>query len=260
MITASVLKRWLPGLSVVVLAVALFDLTAAQMGGIYLPRVTLIAASFEENWLFDAVETDLLPSLGRMGIGYALALLAGLIAGLILGMALQADHVLTPLIDFLRCIPATALIPLTVVLLGIGDLPKILLIAFTCFWPVLISTRAAIRTIDPVMAESMTVCSVTGRDRIRYLILPAALPQFLAGARVALALALIMAVVTEMVASTNGLGYFVVHAQRTFSIADMWSGVALIGLLGYLFNLLFGAVQWVLLRKYPAAMTTRSSR
>jgi len=85
-------------------------------------------------------------------------------------------------------------------------------------------------------------------DRLRYVTLPAASPQIFAGMRTSLSLALILMVVSEMVASTNGIGYFVLQSQRTFDIPQMWAGILLVGVLGYLLNAVFTLVEHHLLR------------
>jgi ABC-type nitrate/sulfonate/bicarbonate transport system permease component len=97
------------------------------------------------------------------------------------------------------------------------------------------------------------VYGITGRDRALHVMLPAASPQIFAGLRTALSLALILMVISEMVASTNGIGYFVLQSQRTFAIPEMWSGIFLLGILGYVLNAGFGLIEKRVLRWHRGA-------
>ncbi|MDT0201850.1 ABC transporter permease subunit [Nocardioides sp. AE5] len=181
--------------------------------------------------------------------GYFIALAIGIVAGVALGSFSLLRRPSAPLIEFLRSIPPTALIPITVVALGIGASAKIALIAFTCVWPVLLNTIGAIRGIDPVLLDSMRIFGIRGRAKVIWVLLPGAMPRIFAGARTSLSLSLIMVVVSELVASTEGIGYFIIQAQRTFSFADMWSGVVLIGMLGYVLNAAFMALERLILTR-----------
>ena len=117
------------------------------------------------------------------------------------------------------------------------------LIAFVCVWPVLLNTIDGVTGIDPTLRETARVYGVSGRDRLLRIVLPAASPQIFAGMRTSLSLALILMVISEMVASTNGIGFFVLQSQRSFAIPEMWSGILLLGLLGYALNLIFVLVE-----------------
>jgi ABC-type nitrate/sulfonate/bicarbonate transport system permease component len=112
-----------------------------------------------------------------------------------------------------------------------------------CLWPVLLNTIDGVTGIDPTLRETARVYGVGGRDRLRRIVLPAASPQIFAGMRTSLSLALILMVISEMVASTNGIGFFVLQSQRSFAIPEMWSGILLLGLLGYALNLIFVVVE-----------------
>jgi ABC-type nitrate/sulfonate/bicarbonate transport system permease component len=97
--------------------------------------------------------------------------------------------------------------------------------------------------IDPTLTETSRVYGIGARDRIVRVLLPAAAPQIFAGMRTSLSLSIILMVISEMVASTNGIGYFILQAQRSFAITEMWSGIILLGLLGYVLNAIFTLVE-----------------
>jgi ABC-type nitrate/sulfonate/bicarbonate transport system permease component len=189
------------------------------------------------------VGSDVLPSLARLGAGYAIALVAGVAIGVPLGLSRTARRAASPIVEFLRSIPPPALLPPAIVVVGVGNSMKALIIAFVCVWPVLLNTIDGITGIDPTLNDTTRVYGVRGLDRLRRVVLPAAGPQIFAGMRTSLSLAVILMVISEMVASTNGIGFFVLQSQRSFAIPEMWSGILLLGILGYLLNLAFALVE-----------------
>jgi ABC-type nitrate/sulfonate/bicarbonate transport system permease component len=159
--------------------------------------------------------------------------------GIPLGLSPLLRRAMSPIVEFLRAIPPPALLPFAIVVLGVGNSGKVFLIAFVCLWPVLLNTIDGVMGIDPTLRETARSYGVSGRDRLLRIVLPAASPQIFAGMRTSLSLALILMVISEMVASTNGIGFFVLQSQRSFAIPEMWAGILLLGLLGYTLNLIF---------------------
>jgi ABC-type nitrate/sulfonate/bicarbonate transport system permease component len=202
----------------------------------YFPPLSDILDRFQQNWLFARLGADVLPSLGRMFAGLLIALAVAIAGGFVLGLSRTARLMADPVVEFLRAIPPPALIPFGIVVLGVGTTMKVFIIAMVCVWPVLLNTIDGVTGIDPTLTETARSYGIGPLDRLRSVMLPAALPQIFAGIRTSLSLALILMVISEMVASTNGIGYFVLQSQRTFAIPDMWSGIILLGLLGYLLN------------------------
>jgi ABC-type nitrate/sulfonate/bicarbonate transport system permease component len=163
--------------------------------------------------------------------------------GTALGTSRTLRRAVSPIVEFLRSIPPPALLPFAIVVIGVGDDMKIFIIAFVCIWPVLLNTIDGINGSDPTLRDIARVYGVSGRDRLLRMTLPAASPQIFAGMRLSLSLAVILMVISEMVASTNGIGFFVLQSQRSFAIPEMWSGILLLGILGYLLNLIFVIVE-----------------
>jgi ABC-type nitrate/sulfonate/bicarbonate transport system permease component len=222
---------------------ALWALWSASSDSFYYPPLTEILSTFEETWLFERLGSDVLPSLERLALGYVLAVVAAVAIGIPLGMSRVARAATSPLVEFLRAIPPPALLPFSIVVLGVGNAGKVFLIAFVCLWPVLLNTIDGITGIDLTLKETARVYGIRGGQRLWRIILPAAAPQIFAGMRTSLSLALILMVISEMVASTNGIGFFVLQSQRSFAIPEMWSGIVLLGLLGYLLNVAFLLVE-----------------
>ena len=237
------LELWLP----VGIVVAWWYLSEDSRS-VYFPPLRKIVHVFRETWLFAHVRPDLVPSLIRFVEGLAIAIAAGIAVGLALGMWAIGRRALMPALDFLRSIPGTALVSVWIVLLGFGNVMKVAAIAYISFFPILLNTIDGVRGVDPNQLEMARAYKVSRRDRIVRIVLPAASPQIFAGLRIGLAVALLLMAFSEMVAGTNGVGFFIFQAQETFRIPEMWTGIILLGLLGYVVNALFVLVERRVLR------------
>jgi ABC-type nitrate/sulfonate/bicarbonate transport system permease component len=216
----------------------------------FYPSLQAIMIAFRDLWLFARVESDVVPSLLRMFAGYGLAVVVGISLGAVLGRLPLLLRALNPALQFLRALPATALVPVSIVLMGIGNTPKIALIAFVSLFPIMLNTIDGVRNVDEVLEDVTRSFRLTRRQRVLQVQLPAATPQILAGMRVALSVAFVLMVVTELVAATEGIGYVTLQAQQSFQVPQMWSGMVLLGLLGVLINGAFVLVERRLLRWY----------
>jgi ABC-type nitrate/sulfonate/bicarbonate transport system permease component len=243
-----VLEVAIPALLLLAWGVASADSTT-----FYFPPLTDIFSTFKDTWLFERVGSDVVPSLVRMGLGFGIAVVIAVAVGLLLGQSRRARRATSPIIEFLRAIPPPALLPFGILVWGIGTSMKVFIIAFVCLWPVLLNTLDGVAGVDPTLRETSRVYRISKWDRLFRVMLPAATPQIFAGMRTALSLALIMMVISEMVASTNGIGYFVLQSQRTFAIPEMWSGIFLLGILGYVLNAGFMLIERRVLRWHRGA-------
>jgi ABC-type nitrate/sulfonate/bicarbonate transport system permease component len=219
----------------------------------YFPPLTDILSTFADTWLFERVGSDVVPSLVRMGLGFGIAVVAAIAIGLLLGLSPRARRAAAPIVEFLRAIPPPALLPFAILVIGVGDSMKVFIIAFVCLWPILLNTIDGVTGVDPTLRETTRVYGISTGDRLWRVMLPAASPQIFAGMRTSLSLALILMVISEMVASTNGIGYFVLQSQRTFAIPEMWSGILLLGILGYALNGAFVLIERRVLRWHRGA-------
>jgi ABC-type nitrate/sulfonate/bicarbonate transport system permease component len=217
---------------------------AAHAGNRWFPRLTTILVEFQHLWLFDQFGTDVVPSLQRIFAGFALGSIIGVLIGVPLGLSRLFRQVAIPHLEYWRAMPPPALLPISILLVhSIGNPQKISFIAFFCIFPVLLNTMDGVRGIDPVMLDTARSYRVPVQDRIRRLVLPAALPQIMAGMRNSLALAVIMMVLSEYFAATNGVGYVLLISKNTYVAPPMWAAIVLIGLLGFLLNILFVLVE-----------------
>jgi ABC-type nitrate/sulfonate/bicarbonate transport system permease component len=230
-------------IAVPLLVIALIWVWSAGSDVYYYPPLSDILKTFRDTWVFERVGSDVVPSLVRLFIGYFIAVAVGVGGGIALGLSPVLRRVAAPIVEFLRAIPAPALLPFALLVLGVGNDSKIFVIAFVCLWPILLNAVDGVSGVDPTLVDTGRVYRITPADRLRHVVLPAAAPQIFAGMRTSLSLALILMVISEMVASSNGIGYFVLQSQRSFAIPEMWSGIILLGLLGYLFNAVFLLVE-----------------
>ena len=234
-------------------AVAIWWFWSSGSESFYFPPLSEILSTFGDTWLFERVGSDVAPSLARLAAGFALAGVIGIGGGVLLGVSRVARRTTGPVVEFLRAIPAPALIPAAILVLGVGDEMKVLIIAMACIWPILLNAIDGVGGVDATLLETARSYGIRPLDRLRSVILPAALPQIFAGLRTSLSIAVIVMVVSEMVASTNGIGFFILEAQSSFAIAEMWSGILLLGILGYVLNLGFTRLERRLLRWHRGA-------
>ncbi|MEO3867892.1 ABC transporter permease [Nonomuraea sp. B12E4] len=229
------------GLSLVVPAVLLAGVWwwTGQAGNFYFPPASEVARYFADLWLFDRVSGDVLPSLGRMFAGYAIAVVAGVVLGTALGLFRPLRTAADPVVQFLRALPPPALIPFALLLFGAGDWSKVFIIALGTVWPILLNTIDGVRGVEAQQLEAARSFQIPAWARLTRIVLPAATPRIFAGMRTSLSIAIILMVVSEMVASDNGIGYFVLESQRSFAIPEMWTGIVLLGVLGFVLNWLF---------------------
>jgi ABC-type nitrate/sulfonate/bicarbonate transport system permease component len=184
----------------------------------------------------------------RMVYGWLLASLLGVALGALIGSSRQARAYLGPTLEFLRPLPASAVMPVAIVFLGLTDGMVLAVIAFGTLWPMLLATVHGFAAVEPRLIEVSRGLRL-GRAAIAWKIaLPNALPDILAGMRLGLSIALILAVVGEMLASQDGLGLAVLLAARAFRSADLFAGVVLLGMVGYVSNLALQLAETRLLR------------
>ena len=227
-------------LAVPIALLAAWQLWTAHADSQYFPRLSTILVEFRDLWLFSEFGTHVVPSLERIGLGFGIAVVAGVALGVPIGLSRWLRLWAMPHIEYWRAVPPPALLPISVVLLhSIDNRQKVAFIAFFCLFPVLLNTIEGVRGIDPTLVETARSYGIPRRERIWRLVLPAAAPQIAAGMRNSLSLAVITMVLAEYFSSTSGVGYVLLISKNTFQMAPMWAAIVLIGVLGYLLNVLF---------------------
>lgn len=214
----------------------------------YAPSLGIVLERFRENFLFEKVGSDLSRTLLRLVAAFVLAVVLGVAIGLILGLSRVARLMSQPVVTFLRSIPPPAMVPVAFVLLGNGDQMIIAIAIFVCVWPIVLNTQDGVAELDPTLMASARAYGLAGAGLLFRIVLPAVSPRVFAGMRISLAFAFIMVIISEIMSASEGLGYLLTRARSSFNIPDMWAGILMIGLLGYLSNLLLGALEARLLR------------
>lgn len=223
---------------------------------VFFPPPSQILVRLYENWfsaplssglLTQGFWVDVVPSVGRAVAGLAIAIVIGITLGVIAGQWTSAAAYIDPPVNFMRSLPKPAIVPIFLLVLGATDGMRIGLIAFGCIWPILLNTMQGVRSVDPAYRQTATAFHIPTLVTFFRVILPAASPKIAAGIRVSLSLALILMVLSEWMLAMNGLGYFLISAQRKFQVLDLWSSIVLLGLIGYALNVAFLAVEHRLL-------------
>jgi len=188
-----------------------------------------------------------LATVERMIYGWLLASLVGIFLGAIIGSSETARAYIGPTLELMRPLPASAVVPLAIALLGLSEAMVLGVIAFGALWPMLLATVHGFSAVEPRLYEVSRALGLSRAAVIFKISLPSSMPDILAGMRLSLTVSLILAVVGEMLTSREGLGSHIMLAARAFRSADLYAGVILLGVTGLVSALLLGWFeQWML--------------
>jgi ABC-type nitrate/sulfonate/bicarbonate transport system permease component len=230
--------------------VAVWWFTSADSQSFYFPPLQTILQTFANLWFSAHALQNVVPSVVRFFVGYLAAALLGIAIGVPIGASRNLRNVLEPVLEFLRAIPPPVLVPVLILFAGIGNEMKALVIVFGCIWPVLLNTVAGVRSLDEVLAETVRSYRIGRLARLWHFVLPGASPQIFTGLRQSLSIGIILMVVSEMFAASDGIGFALVQYQRTFAIPEMWSGIILLGIIGIALSLILRVIEARLLGWY----------
>ncbi|WP_076997549.1 ABC transporter permease [Variovorax sp. KK3] len=189
-----------------------------------------------------------LATVRRMVEGWLLASLFGVLLGAAIGVSPAVRAWVQPTLEFIRPLPASALLPLAISIFGLNPAMVLFVVAFGAMWPVLLATVHGFAAVDPRLAEVARCLQMPRAAFVWKIGLPNAMPDILAGMRLALTISLIVAVVGEMIASQSGLGQAILLAARAFRASELFAGIALLGLIGFASNALLALAENKLLR------------
>ena len=207
---------------------------------LFLPSPLAVLKTFFIFIFSGDIIPDILFTLYRMSIGFFLSAIIGIPIGLLMGYSEKINDALEFLVDFFRSIPALALFPLFVLILGIGDSAKIGVVVFACFFVILINTMYGVKNANKTRIMVSRTMGANNFDIFRKIIFWDALPDIITGLRISLSMSLLVVVVTEMFLGTEvGLGHRIYDAHLIYRIPEMYVSIILVGLLGYLLNKLF---------------------
>ena len=227
-------QRFLP---FVLVGAALVIWEAAARSGMWSPLLfPSLGKIFRELGLFFTKTEMLLEiqvSLERALGGFALAALMGILLGIVMGRSRFVAALLDPLFSGTYAVPKLALFPIFIFVFGIGSLSKVALVFLECLYPIVIMTYAGARDVNRALLWSAQNMGASRAAILRRVVIPATTPFIFAGFRVAVPVAMIVVVITEMVASADGLGYQVIYAMSSLKTDRMLAVVIVIAALGY---------------------------
>jgi sulfonate transport system permease protein len=243
-------SAWLGSLGVLLAVVALWWLVSEQawVSKVFLPTPAAAFLALSEGLREGELGRQAAQTLLRMVQGWLLACVFGIVLGALIGTSDRMRAYLQPTLEFIRPLPASAVMPLAISLFGLGHFMVLAVVAFGATWPVLLATLHGFASVEPRLREVSAALQLPRRDFIRKLALPGAMPDILAGMRLSLTVALIVAVVGEMIASQPGLGQAVLLAARSFRASDLFAGIALLGAIGFAANALLALLERRFLR------------
>ncbi|MGY4226854.1 NitT/TauT family transport system permease protein [Bradyrhizobium sp. USDA 4503] len=211
------------------------------------PFFDVIAAGWQlaqTGELYDDASASLLRALS----GFLVSVVLFVPLGLAVGWYTRLGDLLNQFIEICRNTAPLALLPAFILLLGIGELSKVTMVVYSCAWPLLLNTIAAVKQVDPLLIKSARTMGATPQQLFRKVILPAALPTIFVGIRLASASAMLVLVASEMVGAKAGLGYLIINSQYSFLIPQMYFGIIGITVIGLAFNAVLEALERRLMR------------
>lgn len=190
----------------------------------------------------------------RMFAGWIAATVAGVILGAAIASTRLGRELFEPSVEFVRPLPASAVLPPAILVLGLSNAMIVFVVAFGSVWPILLGAIHGFKSVDPRLTEVSRMLRLSAWDRAWKVLLPNALPDIFAGMRVSIAIALIITVASEMLSSQPGLGHYMLIAARAFRSAEIFAGIVVLGVLGYATNTAMQKLEDWLLRWRPASV------
>jgi NitT/TauT family transport system permease protein len=185
------------------------------------------------------VEASLVRSLS----GFGLAIAVAVPLGLLIAWYRPVATLLNPLLELFRNTAALALLPVFVLILGLGETSKVAIILYGCAWPILLNTISGVRTVDPLLVKSARSLGLSPVRLFQKVVLPAAVPTIFTGIRLAGAYSILILIAAELVGAKAGLGYLITYAQFNFDVPDMYAGIITISAVGLVINQLLVALE-----------------
>ncbi|AYF75411.1 ABC transporter permease [Nocardia yunnanensis] len=206
------------------------------------PFSTVVQAGVElirNGQMWDNVSTSLIRSL----VGFAIALVVAIPVGVAIAWYKPVADFLNPVLELFRNTAALALLPVFILILGIGETSKIALVVYAGFFPILLNTISGVRTVDPLLVKSAVSLGFSPLRLFQKVILPAAVPAIFTGIRMAASGSILVLIAAEMFGARAGLGYLITAAQQNFQIPDMYAGIVAIALVGLAYNGVLVAIE-----------------
>lgn len=244
------LRQLLIGVWLPVVLFAIWWFVSSNSTSPFFPPLSVILEQWWNEFVIGESVHHVISSLQNFALGYVLGALIGVIGGTLLWRYRFLRQGTNPIVYFLYVLPAPALLPAMIALFGIGQTRQVALIAFGAIWPTLLNTLDGMRGIDQVKFDTAKAMRLGSTRTLFSLVFRGASPQIAAGLRASLQVALILMVVTEMVAAKEGIGYFILQSQIVFSSVKVWAGIIMLVIIGTLLNYLFVFIEHRVLAWY----------
>ena len=215
---------------------------------VFLPGPDRAWASLVRGFTSGDLLAKTIGTLEHMAYGWLLASIAGIALGAMIGSSKTMRSYVAPSLEFLRPLPVSAIIPVAIALFGLTQGMALFVIAFGAIWPMLLATVHGFAAVEPRLYEVARSLNMSRPAVIFKIALPSASPDIISGMRLSLTVALILAVVCEILAGLDGLGHWILLSARAFRSADLFAGVILLGVIGYITALAMSVIEQRLLR------------
>jgi ABC-type nitrate/sulfonate/bicarbonate transport system permease component len=194
------------------------------------------------------LQRDIVVSVGRVVVGFAVAAPLAILLGVLIAKVRWCETLLDPVIEALRPVPTLALLPMIILWFGIGETSKVFFIAYSCFFVIFTTTVLGVRNVDPILVRAAQSLGLSRLRIYRHVIFPSALPDVLVGLRLGLSVGFFVIVAAEFIAADTGLGYLINYSRTWFQVDNMMLGAIIIGALGLTSNYLLVALERRLFR------------
>ncbi|MGW0043540.1 ABC transporter permease [Rhodococcus sp. NPDC003348] len=236
-LSASLLRVLKPSLAILVFLGA-WEL-APRVGlvdEVFLPPFSTVFGAFTDLARSGELWEHVSASLSRALTGFAVAVVIAIPLGIAIAWYRPVAEFLNPILELFRNTAALALLPVFVLILGIGEESKVALVIYACTFPILLNTISGVRTVDPLLIKSASSLGLSPIRLFQKVVLPAAVPTIFTGIRMAAASSILVLIAAEMVGAKAGLGYLITASQLNFQIPNMYAGIVAIALLGLFLN------------------------
>lgn len=242
------------GFGFFLLCVAIVEVMA-RLGWLtsYVPPPSQIFAALWSGLVDGDISTQVGVTLSVYARGLGLASTLAILVGILMGTYRPVFDALKIIVEFLRPVPSVAMIPLAILFFGLGATMRISVISYAAFWPLLINTIYGVRAIDPLALDVARNFGITGAAALWRVTLPSALASIATGFRISSTIALVVTITTELIAGNSGIGFYISQMEQANRLPEMYAGILLTGIIGYLLNTLFVTLERRLVFWTPAA-------
>lgn len=204
-----------------------------------LPPFSAVLFGLIQLFLSGEIYPHIAISLLRIFFGFGLAAIIAIPMGLLIGRSKAIEKSINPLIEMLRPISPIALFPVFMLWFGIGLLSKVAIIFWVCWFPLLLNTIKGVKSVDPNLIKAAKSMNASDFEIFKNVIIPSSTFWIITGLRISVASSLLALIAAEMVGANSGIGFFILTSAYTFKIVNMYAGIIIIGLTGFILNYFF---------------------